>query len=113
MTILAGSGDGVDRGAHGWRPAWFAHTVLVVLVLATVAAAVLIIGAPVDLTLLPSGPDQVVGGRGVRRGDPQPDAGFQHQRRAGLLYVLGRIDERVFYFGRTRAFPNRVTSRTC
>ena len=45
-----------------WRPAWFAHAVFGVLLGASLLAAMVVLSAPVELSLLPTSPDQVVSG---------------------------------------------------
>src|SRR5439155_24879308 len=46
-----------------WKPAWFAHAALAVLITASTLAALAIAGAPVDQSSLPVGPDQIVSGQ--------------------------------------------------
>jgi hypothetical protein len=48
-----------------FKPATFAHITFVLLVLASIAAAFAIVRAPVDTTLLPSSPDQIVSGQAL------------------------------------------------
>jgi hypothetical protein len=90
-----------------WRPSWFAHAVTLVLILASVLATTQILAAPVDLTLLPTTPDQVVSGQAfdanTRALTPPFNIG------GALVLVLGAIAS-ALHFWRTRVASNRVLS---
>ena len=46
-----------------WRPAYFGHAVFALLVATSLAAAMVVLNAPVDMGLLPSSPDEIVSGQ--------------------------------------------------
>jgi hypothetical protein len=90
-----------------WRPTWFAHTVVLLLVVATVLADYQILNAPIDLSLLPSSPDQVVSGQAFDAETRSLTPPFNIS--GALVLVLGAVMSAVYY-RRTHAFPNRVKS---
>jgi hypothetical protein len=90
-----------------WKPRWFAHTTVVVLLTTSVLAALAIMGAPLDLSLLPTDADQIVSGRAFDADTRALTPPFNITGAAILL--LGAVSSAV-YFGRTRAQPNRVAS---
>jgi hypothetical protein len=90
-----------------WRPAWFAHAVFGVLILASLIAASSVLTAAVDLSLLPTSPDQVVSGQAF---DAETRALTPPFNIAGAaVLILGAVIS-ALHFRRTRALPNRVTS---
>jgi hypothetical protein len=90
-----------------WRPAWFAHAVFGVLIVASLAAAIIVVVAPVDLSLLPTSPDQVVSGQAF---DAETRALTPPFNIAGAaVLVLGAMIG-TLHFWRTRAQPHRVAS---
>jgi hypothetical protein len=90
-----------------WRPAWFAHAALVVLLAASALAALAIVSAPLDQTLLPTGPDQIVSGQAFDANTRALTPPFNITGAAILL--LGAVISGL-HFWRTRAFPARVAS---
>ena len=118
-SIPALAGRHVDVGLLGlgcatlltlvltWRPAWFAHAVFGLLAALTVAAGTRVLGAPLDLSLLPTTTADVVTGQAF---DAQTRALTPPFNITGAtILLLGAVLSAVRY-GRTRAFPNRVTS---
>ena len=89
------------------RPSAFAHAALAVLVLASVAAAYRVVLAPVDLSLLPGSPDQIVQGSAF---DADTRALTPPFNIAGaLVLILGAVISAV-RFWRRRSSGERVTS---
>jgi hypothetical protein len=89
------------------KPAAFAHAVLVVLVLASLVAAVRISAASVDTSLLPSTADQIVSGQAF---DADSRALTPPFNIAGaLVLILGALLS-ALHFWRTRALSNRVAA---
>ena len=103
-----GLGSAVVLGAVlSLRPPAFPHVALAVLVLASVAAAIEIAQSPVDVSALPTSPDQIVQGGGF---DQEVRALTPPFNIAGaLVLILGAVLSAV-YFWRTRALSNRVLS---
>jgi hypothetical protein len=90
-----------------WRPTWFVHTVVVILVAANLVAAYQVLVAPVDLSLLPTSPDQVVSGQAF---DAETRALTPPFNISGaLVLVLGAVISGL-HFRRSRSQPNRVLS---
>jgi hypothetical protein len=90
-----------------WRPAWFAHAVFGVLLAASLIAATRVVTAPVDLSLLPTSPDQVVSGQAF---DADIRALTPPFNIAGAsVLILGAVIS-ALHFRRTRALPERVAS---
>jgi hypothetical protein len=90
-----------------WSPTWFVHAVVLLLVVANLVAAYLVLIAPVDLSLLPTGPDQVVSGQAF---DAETRALTPPFNISGaLVLVLGAVVS-ALHFRRTRSRPDRVLS---
>jgi hypothetical protein len=90
-----------------FRPAMFADTVVALLVIASVAAASRILAAPIDTSLLPTSPDQIVSGQAL---DPDTRALTPPFNIAGaLVLILGAVLSAAQAI-RTRELSNRVTS---
>jgi hypothetical protein len=90
-----------------YRRAWFPHVLFAILVVTSLAATSAILSAPVDTSLLPTSPDQIVSGQAF---DPEVRAltpGFNIAGAAVL--VLGALLS-ALYFWRTRAIPQRLVS---
>jgi len=98
---------GVVTAVLSWRPSWFAHAVFAVLVVAFVAAAAQVVYAPVNASLLPAGPDEVVSGQAFDAGTRALTPPFNI---AGALVLLSGAVLSAVHFGRTRAMPKRVAS---
>jgi hypothetical protein len=90
-----------------WRPAWFAHAVFVVLIIAGLLAARRVVGTSVDLSLLPTSPDQVVSGQAFDAETRALTPPFNITGAAVL--ILGALIS-ALAFWRTRTLPTRVTS---
>ncbi|GAC1314709.1 MAG: hypothetical protein NVSMB2_04620 [Chloroflexota bacterium] len=89
------------------RPRLFSHAVLVLLLAATVAAAVIVLTSPVDLTLLPTSPGETVSGSAF---PPATRALTPALNISGAaLLIFGALSSAIF-FSRTRAAPERVVS---
>jgi hypothetical protein len=94
-------------GVLSLKPSAFPYAALVILVLASAAAAYEIGVAPVEVSALPSGPDQIVAGGGF---DADVRALTPPFNIAGaLVLILGALLS-ALHFWRTRALPNRVVS---
>jgi hypothetical protein len=89
------------------KPTWFAHAALAVLLTTSTLAALAIAGAPIDQTLLPGGPDQIVSGQAFDADTRALTPPFNITGAAILL--LGALSS-ALYFWRTRAQPSRVAS---
>jgi hypothetical protein len=90
-----------------WRPAWLAHVVFGVLLAASLVAAIRVVTAPVDLSLLPTSPDQIVSGQAFDAETRALTPPFNLTGAAVL--ILGAVIS-ALHFWRTRAQPNRVAS---
>jgi hypothetical protein len=89
-----------------WRPNWFGHAVLGVLVIASVFAATSVVGAKLDQGLLPK-PEEVVTGQAF---DAETRALTPPFNITGAsILILGALIS-ALSFWRTRALPNRVAS---
>ena len=77
------------------------------LVVATVLAATQVLSAPVDRSLLPTSPDQVVSGQAF---DAETRALTPPFNIAGALVLLSGAVLSALHFWRTRALPKRVAS---
>jgi hypothetical protein len=89
------------------RPAWFAHAVFGVLVIASVLAAVQVVNAPIDVRLLPAHVDQVVTGSAF---DAATRALTPPMNISGAALLLFGAIASASHFWRTRAHPRRVAS---
>lgn len=90
-----------------WRPGWFSHAVVVLLVAASLVATYRVIGAPIDTSLLPSGPDQVVSGQAFDADTRALTPPFNIS--GALVLILGALISAV-HFWRTRTLAPRVAS---
>jgi hypothetical protein len=90
-----------------WRPRVFGHAVFVVLLLGGLVAARAVLGADVDVRLLPSGADEVVSGQAF---DAQTRALTPPFNIAGALVLVAGALTSALYFWRTRSDPRRVAS---
>lgn len=90
-----------------WKPRWFAHTVLAVLVATSLVATYRVIGAPIDTSLLPGGPDQVVSGQAFGADTRALTPPFNIS--GALVLILGAAISAI-HFGRTRTFAPRVAA---
>jgi hypothetical protein len=90
-----------------WKPRWFAHAVVVLLVAASLAAALRVIHAPVDAGLLPTTPDQVVSGQALDADTRALTPPFNIS--GALVLILGAATS-ALRFWRTRALPSRVSA---
>jgi hypothetical protein len=86
---------------------WFAHASFLVLVTASCAAALAIAFAPVDASLMPAGPDQVVSGQAF---DARTRALTPPFNISGAALLLFGAVASALHFWRTRAQPTRVAS---
>jgi hypothetical protein len=107
VGLLGLASAGVVTAVLTWRPTWFAHAVFGVLVLATLVAASQVVIAPIDLSLLPPGPDQVVSGQAF---DADTRALTPPFNIGGALVLLSGAVLSAVHFWRTRALPKRVAS---
>lgn len=107
LGLLGLAAAGVVTAVLSWRPAWFAHAVFAVLVVASVFAANQVLNAAVDLSLLPTGPDQVVSGQAF---DPDIRALTPPFNIGGAFVLLSGAVLSAWHFWRTRALPRRVAS---
>ena len=89
------------------KPGWFAHAVLVLLLATSLVATYTVLGAPVDTSLLPSGPDQVVSGQAFDADTRALTPPFNIS--GSLLLILGALLSAV-HFWRTRTVAPRVAS---
>jgi hypothetical protein len=89
------------------RPAWFAPAVFATLLIASAIAAILVFTAPVDLSLLPASPDQVVSGQAFSTETRALTPPFNIA--GALVLVLGAALS-AWHFSRSRTAPNRVLS---
>jgi hypothetical protein len=89
------------------KPAWFASAVFALLVVTSGLAASGVARAPVDLSLLPATPDQVVSGQAFDAGTRALTPVFNISGAA--LLVFGALAS-ALHFWRTRTMPNRVVS---
>jgi len=89
------------------KPRWFGHAVLAVLVATSLAAASRVIGAPIDTSLLPSGPDQVVSGQAFGADTRALTPPFNIS--GALVLILGAAISAV-HFWRTRTLAPRVAA---
>ncbi|HEX8967505.1 MAG TPA: hypothetical protein VF937_06480, partial [Chloroflexota bacterium] len=103
---FAGLGSAILLGAVlTFRPRVFPDAVLTLLVLGSLVAAYRILGAAVDPSLLPAGPQQIVSGQAL---DADTRALTPPFNIAGaLVLILGAIIS-ALHFWRTRALGNRV-----
>jgi urea transporter len=90
-----------------WRPAWFGHAVFGVLLCASLLAAISVMSSSVDLSLLPSNPDEVVSGQAFSADTRALTPPFNIAGAASL--ILGAVIS-ALHFWRTRALPHRVAS---
>jgi len=90
-----------------WRPALFGHAVFGLLLGASLIAASLVLSAQVDITLLPTSPEQVVSGQAFDAETRALTPPFNITGAAVL--ILGALLS-ALHFRRTHAQPNRVTS---
>jgi hypothetical protein len=90
-----------------WRPRWFPYAVFAVLLVASAVAAVRVFTAPVELSLLPTSPDQVVSGQAF---DPETRALSPPFNIAGALVLVLGASVSAWQFSRTRTAPARVVS---
>ena len=79
----------------------------VVLLITSAIAAVRVFSAPVDLSLLPTSPDQVVSGQAF---DPETRALTPPFNIAGALVLVLGAALSAWHFSRTRTAPGRVAS---
>jgi hypothetical protein len=94
-------------GVLALKPERFAHAATAILIVASLAAAYRIANAPVDVSLLPSNPDQIVSGQAF---GPDTRALTPPFNIAGaLVLILGAVLSGLHAW-RTRALSNRVTS---
>jgi hypothetical protein len=90
-----------------WRPRWFAHAVVVVLVLASVAATYRVVNAPVETGLLPGSADQVVSGQAFDADTRALTPPFNIS--GALVLILGAVIS-ALHVWRTRSLGPRVAS---
>jgi hypothetical protein len=90
-----------------WHPAWFAYAVFSVLLVTSALAAVRVFTAPVELSLLPTSPDQVVSGQAF---DAETRALSPPFNIAGALVLVLGAGVSAWHFWRTRTAPARVAS---
>jgi hypothetical protein len=90
-----------------WCPKWFAHAVFATLLIASAVAAAIVFTAPVDLSLLPASPDQVVSGQAF---GPETRALTPPFNIAGALVLVLGAALSAWHFSRTRTAPARVMS---
>jgi hypothetical protein len=107
VGLLGLASAGVLTVVLSGRPTWFAHAVFGVLVLASVMAAIQVLNASVDASLLPTSPDQVVSGQAF---DAETRALTPPFNIAGALVLLSGAVLSAVHFWRTRALPKRVAS---
>jgi hypothetical protein len=107
IGLLGLASAGVLTAVLMWRPAWFAHAVFVVLLVSSALAAGQVLTAPIDLSLLPGSPDQVVSGQAF---DAETRALTPLFNIAGALVLLSGAVLSAVHFWRTRALPKRVAS---
>jgi hypothetical protein len=89
------------------RPQAFAVVALVLLIAGSIAAALVIVAGPVDVSVLPTSSNQIVQGDGF---DAQVRALTPPFNIAGaLILILGALAS-ALYFWRTRTASNRVAS---
>ena len=91
-----------------WRkPAWFGHAFLAVTLLGTAYAATVIFTAPVDTSLLPTSPDQIVNGQAFPASVRILTPVFNMT--GAIALSLGAAYS-AYYFWRTRTKPHRMVS---
>lgn len=103
-SLVAAGGLALVR----WRyPAWFSHAFLAVMLVGTAYAAALVFSAPVDLSLLPTSPEQIVNGQAfpasVRIITPLFNITGAFALSFGAAYS-------AYYFWRTRTKQHRMVS---
>jgi hypothetical protein len=86
---------------------WFAHAGFVILLAASAAAALAIAIAPLDVSLMPVSPDQVVSGQAF---DARTRALTPPFNISGAALLLFGAIASALHFWRTRADPTRVAS---
>lgn len=89
------------------RPRLFSHAVLAVLLVATVAAAAIVLASPIDLALLPRTPDETVNGSAF---PPSTRALTPALNISGAAFLIFGAMSSAIHFGRTRAAPERLAS---
>ena len=89
------------------RPGAFAHATLLVLVIASAAAAYRILNAPADVSLLPTSLEQIVSGQAF---DADTRALTPPFNIAGALVLILGAALSALHFARTRVLSNRVIS---
>ncbi|MDQ6673897.1 MAG: hypothetical protein M3069_24665 [Chloroflexota bacterium] len=107
IGLLGLAAAGVVTAVLTWRPAWFAHAVFAVLVVASVLAAVEVLTASVDPSLLPQSAEQVVSGQAF---DAETRALTPPFNIPGALVLLSGAALSAVHFWRTRALPRRVAA---
>ncbi|MGI9148569.1 MAG: hypothetical protein ACR2IK_18820 [Chloroflexota bacterium] len=107
IGLLALASAGLLTGVLTWKPGWFAHAALAVLVVGSILAAVQVLNATVDPSLIPSSPDQVVSGQAF---DADIRALTPPFNIAGALVLVSGAALSALHFWRTRALPKRVAA---
>lgn len=89
------------------RPSAFAHATTAILVAASVVAAYVILQAPVDASLLPTSPDQIVSGQAL---DPYTRALTPPFNIAGALILILGAALSALQAARSRQLSNRMAA---
>jgi hypothetical protein len=94
-------------GVLTFKPGLFAHAACALLILASLAAGLRVASAPVDTSLLPSGPDQIVSGQGFAADIRALTPPFNIA--GALVLILGALLSAVQAW-RTRSLSNRLSA---
>jgi hypothetical protein len=107
IGLLGLAAAGVVTAVLTWRPRWFAHAVFAVLLVAATVAALQILTTDVDVSLLPTSPEQIVSGQAFNGEIRALTPPFNI---AGALVLVSGAALSALHFWRTRTFPKRVAS---